>query len=184
MFLIQKEAATKSITTENNRTMKKYMYLIAGLTLLVWSCKPELKGELGEPTDKVAAMDGPWEISAFKQRDENNPIKEVRDLSDFYIIPGEDPTQLSFNSSDRTYSVVPGAGKNYFGTGGTWRFDDDIAPSELILETATDTFSLALGSMPRTFDPLISFELPRYCVDAEGNKTATVTYIINLTRIN
>lgn len=160
------------------------MYLIAGISLLMWSCKPELKGELGEATDKVAAMDGEWEISAFKQRDENNPIKEVRDLSEFYVVDGVTPTQLTFNSSDRTYSVVPGPGKNYFGSGGTWRFDDDFAPSEIVLETATDTFSLALGSMPRSFDPLLSFELPRYCTDASGNRTATVTYIINISRIN
>ncbi len=164
--------------------MKKYIYFLAGLTFLVWSCKPELKGELGEPSDKVAAMDGEWEISAFKQRDENNPIKEVRDLSEFYVLDGIAPTQVTFSSSDRTYSVVPGPGKNYFGTGGTWRFDDDFAPSEIVLETPTDTFSLALGSMPRTFDPVLSFELPRYCTDAEGNRSPTVTYIINISRID
>ena len=164
--------------------MKKYIYIIASFTLLVYSCKPELKGELGESTDKVAAMNGNWEVSAFKQRDENNPIKEVRDLSEFYIVDGQTPTQLTFNSSDRSYTVVPGPGKNYFGTGGTWRFDDDFAPSEIVLETATDTFSLAMGTMPRDFDPTLSFELPRYCTDALGNRTPTVTYIINISRVN
>jgi hypothetical protein len=164
--------------------MKKIFFYTTILALLSVGCKPDLKGELGEGTDKIAAMNGEWQISAFQQRDENNPIKEVRDLSQFYIIEGVTPTQLTFNSSDLTYSVVPGPGKNYFGTGGNWRFDDNFAPSEIILETATDTFSLALGTMPRDFDPTLSFELPRYCTDASGNRTATVTYIINISRQN
>jgi Domain of unknown function (DUF5004) len=164
--------------------MKKYIYILSAALVLNWGCKPELKGELGEGTDKVAAMNGSWQISSFQQRDENNPIKEVRDLSEFYIVDGETPTQIEFNSSDKSYSVVPGAGRNYFGTGGTWRFDDNFAPSEIVLETPTDTFSLALGSMPREVESNLSFELPRYCVDAEGNSTATVTYIINITRTN
>jgi Domain of unknown function (DUF5004) len=164
--------------------MKKYIPLLFAILLMNWGCKPDLKGELGESSDKVAAMDGDWTLTAFSQRDENNPIKEVRDLSEFYVIPGETPTQIAFNSSDRTYSVMPGAGKNYFGSGGTWRFDDDFAPSVVILETLTDTLSLALGSMPRPFESTLSFELPRYCVSATGSRTATVTYIIDITRNN
>jgi hypothetical protein len=162
--------------------MKKIYYI--AIALMIASCKPEIKGELGEPYDKVAAMEGLWELAAFQQRDENNPIKEVRDMSEFYIIPGEVSTQFNFRSDDMTYTVEPGPGRNFFGTEGTWRFDNDDAPSYLILENVNDTMQIQLGSSPRDYTQSMSLELPRYCVDNEGNRTPTVTYIFTINRIN
>lgn len=162
--------------------MKKLLYTIIGLSLLIAACKPEIKGELGEPFDKVKGISGSWEIGAFKQRDENNPIKEVRDLSEFYVNTDVAPTKITFNPSDATFEVIPGAGKNYFGVGGTWRFDNPSYPTSLILETETDTTSLKLGSMPREIDSSLDIELPRFCVDNLGVASPTVTYIITLKR--
>jgi hypothetical protein len=162
--------------------MKRTFYLLSAMALL-WSCKPKVDGELGESFDKVQGINGTWEIAAFSQRDENNPIKEVRDLSQFYIVPGEDPTRITFNSANKTFAVEPGPGKNFFGTSGNWHFDDDNYPTEVILESPGDTAVLSMGTMPREFDSHLELELPRYCEDALGNRTPTVTYIFNIQRV-
>jgi len=72
--------------------MKKILYIVFVLGL--GSCKPEIKGELGEPFSKVDGINGSWQLTTFSQRDENNPIKEVRDLSEYYIIDGQESTKL------------------------------------------------------------------------------------------
>jgi len=162
--------------------MKKILYIVFVLGL--GSCKPEIKGELGEPFSKVDGINGSWQLTTFSQRDENNPIKEVRDLSEYYIIDGQESTKLTFNSSDFTYSVEPGPGRNFFGTEGTWRFDNNEAPAYVFLEMPTDTLQLTLGSMPRSIDTQLNLELPRYCVDANSNAVPTVTYIFNIQRAN
>ncbi len=163
--------------------MKNILYIIAAAIVFA-SCKPEIKGELGEPFSKTEGLNGNWQLSSFSQRDENNPIKEVRDLSEYYIIPGEQSTKIIFNASDFTYSVEPGAGRNFFGTEGTWRFDNNEAPSFVYLQTTTDTMEIKLGSMPRVFDQQLNLELPRYCTDNLGNRTPTVTYIFTIQRAN
>jgi Domain of unknown function (DUF5004) len=156
--------------------------LIAGAALQ--SCKPELKGELGDPADKIAGMNGTWEISTFVQQDPNNPIREERDLSDFYIVSGETPTHLTFNKADQTYTVQPGPGKNYFGTGGTWAFDDNNFPTYLYLYTATDTLETLLGSIVRESDSQLNIELENSCTDVAGVKTVTSVYKFSFNRIS
>jgi hypothetical protein len=62
-------------------------------------------------------MEGTWQISSFIQQDPNNPIKEERDLSDFYIVPGETPYRLTFQLVQiELYAVVDqDLVKNFFG---------------------------------------------------------------------
>lgn len=157
---------------------------MAVLVMTIPSCKPDIKGELGESFSKVEGLNGNWQLISFSQRDENNPIKEVRDLSEFYVVPGEESTKMSFSASDFTYTVEPGSGRNFFGTEGTWRFDNNEAPSFLYLQNTADTLELKLGSMPRSFDQQLDIELPRYCVDNLGVATPTVTYIFTIQRAN
>lgn len=159
---------------------KTILFLAVGAALI--TCKPKLEGELGEAFSKVEGLNGTWQITEFSQRDENNPIKEVRDLSSFYIQDGIESTTITFNSSNMTYTAVPGPGKNYIGTEGSWHLDNNEAPTELIFENVTDTLSMLLGSMPRVFDTQLDLELPRFCIDASGVKTETVTYIFQISR--
>jgi hypothetical protein len=161
--------------------IRKIAFSILAASLLLVGCKPEPKGEVGTPFDKVAGFSGTWKITSFTQQDLNNPIKETRDLSDFYVVEGEEPIALTFNS-DKTYSVQLGPGKNYFGEGGSWSFDNNDYPSFLLLYTATDTLQLSLGSVVREFDNDLSLRLPRTCTDSEGNVTNTVIYSFNFAR--
>lgn len=166
---------------QQSNMIRKIAFSILAASLLLVGCKPEPKGEIGTPFDKVSGFAGTWKITSFTQQDLNNPIKETRDLSDFYVVDGEEPLTLIFNS-DKTYSVQVGPGKNYFGTGGSWGFDNVEYPSFLMLYTPTDTIQLSLGSVVRSFDNALSLELPRTCTDSEGNVTNTVIYSFNFAR--
>jgi Domain of unknown function (DUF5004) len=163
-------------------TLSFSLFAILAMGIAFTGCKPEPEGELGTAFDKVAGIAGTWEIVSFTQQDMNNPVKEERDLSEFYIIDGEDRLKITFATEGRTYSVASGAGKNYFGDSGTWGFDDDDVPSQLYLYGATDTLEFELGSMVREFDNTLNIELPRYCDDGAGNVIETVTYKFRFTR--
>lgn len=164
--------------------MKKILYSIILAATMLSSCKPDVKGELGDPADKIAGINGQWEVSAFVQQDPNNPIREERDLSEFYVVPGETPTKLTFNKEDRTYAVVPGPGKNYFGTGGTWAFDNEQFPTYLFLYNDTDTIQTLLGSIVTERDNFLNIELENACTDAEGVETVTAVYRFTFSRVN
>jgi len=141
-------------------------------------CKPEPEGELGESFDKVKGLTGTWQLTSFTQQDLNSPVKEVRDLSSFYIDGNVTPLQLTFNE-DRSYSIALERGRNYFGEGGTWAFDDEAFPSYIHLFSGEDTLVYDLGAMVREFDQDMSIEYRRDC-----NGTATVIYTFSFTRIN
>lgn len=140
-------------------------------------CKPEITGELGEPFDKVAGMTGTWVLTSFTQQDLNSPVKEVRDLSHFYIDGNTTPLQLTF-AADGTYDVALELGKNYFGDGGNWSFDDPDYPSYLELYS-TDTLVYNLGGMIRPFDNELNIEFRRDC-----SGTTTVVYTFSFNRQN
>ena len=152
--------------------------ILAIVAIAFNACKPESTGELGDPFDKFAGMAGTWELSSFTQQDLNSPVKETRDLSAFYIDGTVTPLQLTFNA-DRTYSVALEMGKNYFGEGGTWGFDDDLYPTYLELFSTTDTLVYNLGGMVREFDQQLAIEYRRDC-----GGTATNIYTFEFNRLN
>ena len=62
--------------------MKSKIYIsIVVLSSIIASCKPEIKGDLGETSNKEIGMDGTWELNQFIVQDPNSPILEERDLS-------------------------------------------------------------------------------------------------------
>lgn len=152
---------------------------VGAFTLLAWmlssGCKPETTGEIGDPYDKVKGMTGTWELSAFTQQDLNSPVKETRDLSSFFIDGVTTPLQLTFQA-DRTYQVMLEMGKNYFGEGGTWGFDDDLYPTYLELYSISDTLIYNLGGMVREFDQRMKIEYRRDC---DGTPTNIYTFEFN-----
>jgi len=164
--------------------MKKVYWTIAVLGLLISSCKPELKGELGEPSDKIAGLQGTWEISNFVQQDPNNPIKEERDLSEFYINGTDTPYRLHFSREGKIYTVETGPGRNYFGSGGTWSFDNEEFPTYLMLFTPGDTLQMALGSVVRPTDNNLNLQYENYCEDGAGVRTTSAVYKFKFIRVS
>ncbi len=156
-------------------TIKGLMLALVGIAMLA-ACKPTTEGEVGEPFDKIDGMSGTWEISRFIQKDLNNPIKE-----------NITPLRLSFDGADRTYNVAIETGRNYFGEGGTWAFDDNDYPSFIFLTTTIDgvetVLEFELGSMVRSFDNTLLIELGRGCNLGTADEIPTVIYRFEFTRI-
>ena len=90
----------------------------------LWSCKPELQAELGQPFNKVDGMIGVWELDSFSQTDLQSALTEVRDLSELYIDGTVTPMRITLNE-DRSYAVRLEKGRNYFGDMGTWGLADE-----------------------------------------------------------
>lgn len=170
------------------KTPLKVAFALSFFVLLIAGCKPETESEVGLPFDKVEGISGTWELSQFIQKDLNNPIKEERDLSSFYIQDGVTPLRLSIDGNDRSYSVELSQGKNYFGEGGTWSFDDDTYPTYLFLETLVNdeeqSLQFALGRMVRSFDQELQIELERGCDLDTPDALPTVIYRFVFNRVN
>ncbi len=129
--------------------------------------------EIGDPVSKLEGINGTWNISAVTQIDEASPLKDELDLSRFFVIPGEPALSLTFTSSDLTYSVIPGSGKNPFGEGGTWAFDDPSYPAYINLySTAGDTVVVGLGQTIRPTDSQLFLDQQKKCAE-----TAVTTYL-------
>jgi hypothetical protein len=177
---MKKAVAYKSSEMKTMNQLRNLICLfLAGMCFLFLnSCKPETDGIVGDPFDKVQGMIGTWELSQFTQQDLNSPVKEVRNLSSFFIDGISTPIQLTFNE-DRSYAVAIEMGKNYFGEGGTWGFDDDLYPTFLKLYTPADTLSYNLGGMVREFDQDMRIEYRREC-----GTSATNIYTFEFNRIN
>ena len=163
--------------------MRKWMFIPVAAMLAFAGCKPKLEGELGTPASKVEGISGTWQLSKFQQQDLNNPIKETRDLSDFYVNGTDTPYRITFSAGDLSYNVVSGPGRNYFGDSGVWKFDNNDYPTFLQLITATDTLQFDLGGVVRPWDTALTLELPRPCTDSNGNVTRTVIYKFEFTRV-
>lgn len=155
--------------------------LAAVITVAVIGCKPEIEGELGDPIDKRAGFIGTWELASFTQQDLNNPVQEVRDLSHLYIQEGTAPLRMDFNDDD-SYTIQQEIGRNYFGTGGAWAFDDPSFPTFLILQDATDTLQYNLGATVRPYDDQMAIEYRRSCGEG-GARVETVIYTFTFNRI-
>ena len=139
-------------------------------------CKERIEGELGTAFDKVAGMSGDWELTAFTQTDLNNPVQETRDLTSLYTVGATNPLTLTFEE-EGSYSVELEQGKNYFGEGGNWTFDDLNYPTYLVLHTGTDTLQFNLGAVVRPFDQTMSIEIRKGCASTE-----TVIYSFDFNR--
>lgn len=162
--------------------MKTYKLILAlALTVSVLAgCKPEIKGELGTPSDKVAGMGGTWQLVSFRQQDPNNPVLEERDMSQFYIVEGVTPMQLTLDVATRTYSVAITQGRNFFGDAGTWALDDEVAPSMITLMNSTDTITMNLGNMVMPSTNSFGLEYHRVC---SSDQFKNVIYKFNFTRL-
>ena len=148
------------------------------------ACKPELTGELGNAESKIDGMVGTWEVISFIQQDPNNPIQEERDLTEFYVVPGETPLRITFSKTDSAYVVQPGPGRNYFGSQGKWWLDNPNFPTYLYLQEANDSTvnELPLGSVVRPTDNRLSIDLESACSSTSGERTITSIYKFTFTR--
>jgi|LauGreDrversion4_2_1035121.scaffolds.fasta_scaffold322640_2 hypothetical protein len=162
-----------------SKIMKKYIFAITALTFLWVGCKPEIKGDLGDVTNKEIGMSGTWELQHFYIQDPNSPILEQRDFTNYYVVDGVEPMRVNLDAATHTYDVSINVGKNFLGDSGTWHLDDVMAPSFLYLENLNDTITIALGSMVNVNSEEMNLNIEKKCSSGFKN----VIYKFNFNRV-
>jgi hypothetical protein len=152
----------------------KYLNKLSFLFILLvaLSCKKDDIPPIGEPFDKVEGLTATgWIVEEAYLVDESNPAKPERDISEFYTTG--DRLEVKFNA-DGTFEVTPGSGLNFFPASGTWAFDNNSTPTEIVLTDENMVETVApLGGPTRISDPQLKINfIKRYCDDGGEQKAA------------
>ena len=149
------------------------------------ACKKE-RPEIGEPFSKVDGLSDAWVLTKVIQIDEANPLKESRDLSEYYGLAsgstGLSVLEIEFKAEDHSFRMAPGPGKNFLAPGfkdplssdslrlkGAWAFTNELNPSfaetapegiQLINEMS-DTVAVMLEAPIRPFDQELALKIMR-----------------------
>lgn len=139
------------------------------------SCKED-EAEIGEPFGKIEGLTATdWLISEVFLIDESNPAKPERNISGFYT-GGSNLLAISFNP-DFTFAVTPGDGLNFFPDAGTWSFDNNEAPKEIILvSTDGETTVAPLGGPTRISDQQLKINFVKKSCLVGGEEKAALGY--------
>lgn len=152
--------------------MKKFQILgILALALFILSCDKKEIPPIGEPFDKTQGLTATdWIISDVYLVDESNPAKPEKDLTT-YFTSSENKLEMSFGA-DGTFQVTPGDGGNFFPENGTWSFDDNSAPTEIIFVDENQVETIApLGGPTRISDAQLKINfVKRSCPDGSELK--------------
>jgi hypothetical protein len=154
---------TKSKIMNRNRNIIWSFLLIV---LVFQGCKED-EPEIGEPFGKAEGLVATsWVVSQVFLVDEGNPSKPERDISQFYT-SGTNLLEINFDA-DGSFSTADGDGVNFFPQSGTWSFNDDFAPSSIILISEDQTINSPLGGPTRISDSELKMNVQRFCsIDGE-----------------
>lgn len=148
--------------------MKKIIYSLIFLFIALSSgaCEDETY-EFGEPFSKIEGITGEFILTKVIQADERSTnLDNTFDISEFFI--GSTPAVLSFNGSDFSYTLSPGTAPNFLGgTSGSWKFDDNDFPTQILLGSGTPVI-LDLDRTIRSIDNTLEFRVSRYCSGKAG----------------
>lgn len=161
------------------KKLNKYFWLVAILSVMTTACEEDDKAEIGEPYSKVDGINGSWIVSTVNQIDEQSVLRDAKDLSEYFVVPGEQSLEIEFNGEDFSYAVIPGPGSNPFGDGGDWTFDDLDYPSEVWLMPMdeADTIVVTLGQPVYEHSSELLLNQNKYCIDgATGDETLILAY--------
>lgn len=158
--------------------MKKIIFVAIICVTLFNGCKKVYEDKaIGPPiytTEKLnAVLNGKWILSNATQVDEKSLTKETIDITDFYTAElGSQLPNITFNTAAKTFtSDTTGVIVKYFGTGGTWAFDDDNYPKKIILTTGSGTVDLPIGSNLQVAGGYLQYQ-----ESADCSGTVTMTY--------
>jgi hypothetical protein len=141
------------------------------LSIAFQGCVDDEEAEIGEPFGKSEGLTASeWVISEVYLVDEGNPSKPEQDISQFYL-EGESLLAIDFEK-DGSFSSQQGSGLNFFPQQGTWTFDDNDAPTEIILTSQTGEITVApLGGPTRITDAQLKFSFAsRFCMNDGEDK--------------
>lgn len=147
-----------------NITFKNWwlvIVLMAGCTSGVEDLK------IGEPfSQKQAAIDE-WTLVQVRHVDELSALKPYANLTSMFT-----QTEATLVLSEGTFEYTQPAGPAFLANTGTWAFDDEEYPAEVILN---GTQSLKLGAPIRSANDTLILKLERKC-PANGQDRTVSSY--------
>ncbi len=159
--------------------MKNIVILILCImTISIWSCKTD-NPDFGEPFSKIEGIADDWELVQLKVTDmvtknSNNSV----DVSAFSI--GGTPATLTF-STDFTFTGNAGTSKMYIPINGSWAFDNNDYPTQLILTANATSYTLdLLAPVRERVDQYLHFNFVKpytlECVPADAETSGNIAY--------
>ncbi len=145
--------------------MKHPYHIITIFTILVIAlvaCEPVEYGELGDPFSKIEGIEGSWIATEIIQVDETalaqGGLYTEMDLTNLFNFSNYTITfHVDANNAPSTFTVASGGAPSFIDTTGTWTFDNNELPAE-VLYTHPDsllfTSKMRLIAPPRELSPL------------------------------
>lgn len=99
------------------------------LFLLCFTCKKEEAPPIGDSYSQVKGIQDDWLLTKVEIVDEVADPETAIDVSDLMV--GATPSEIHFTAD--TYTINPGTSRHFIPFTGSWRFNDNQYPTELIL---------------------------------------------------
>lgn len=155
---------------------KYFIFLfVSCLALGLTSCEDD-EADIGTPFSKIEGLTATdWIVEEVYLIDESNPAKPERSITDYYT-SGDERLEMSF-SADGTFTVTSGEGLNFFPPSGTWSFDNDAAPTKIILISEEGEVTDApLAGPTRITDEQLKIQLVKYFCQVDGVSKGMLGY--------
>jgi len=146
--------------------MKKILIIFFAFAILASGCKDD-GPSLDAPSSKLEGINDDWQLSEVLMIDKSAgpfALKEF-DVSAAYF--GSNPSEMSFNSADFTYTHNSGSAPDLFGASGTWAFDDNDFPTLITINDGSGPKVLTLVRTVRATDQTLQFEVTKDCAGSE-----------------
>lgn len=160
----------------------KHLLLLALVATTFTACQDDDYAPIGEPSDKVVAISDTWRLTTVEQTD-NLTLAGLKSLDITTYFLGSEDFVIAF-SMDGTYTVEDGGSdRNFFGTGGTWAYDDPEFPTNLTLTP--------IGGMAMVIDleqavlevgNELKISQRRNCTDPSNTAEAPISYVYTFER--
>ncbi|MDP1725209.1 MAG: DUF5004 domain-containing protein [Bacteroidota bacterium] len=144
----------------------KLIMLLLFFTTIFSNCKKELK-EIGAVQSKIEGIKGKWELTRIIMVDTLATVPEPIEITDYFQSFAKMPG-ITFDIGNNTYtSDVTGIAYDFFGSAGTWAFDDPQYPKTLTL-TASGKAPVVFGLLAsiRPIDANLKIQKYKYCDSA------------------
>lgn len=144
-----------------NSYYKKLTYFIV-LIVAFAACEPVEYGELGDPFSKIEGIEGSWKTTEVIQVDETalaqGGLYTEQDLTALFNFSNYTITfNVDADSMPSTFTVITGGAPSFIDTTGTWSFNDNHFPTEVLFshsDSAGFTSKMRLITPPRDQNPL------------------------------
>lgn len=154
----------------NMKNINKILILtIISCSVFFFSCTKDIK-EIGAVQSQVDGIKGKWEVVKVVMIDSTSATPDPIDVTDFFQASTKMPN-INFNIIDKTYtSDVTGIAYDFFGTAGTWSFDDPQFPKAITFTPqGGNAFKIGMLASIRLNDSRLKVQKYLYCDSAQTN---------------